>query len=135
LKDRTHTYYLMVVLLLLLLAIPKIINSFLAEHPLRFLYLTIFSIGLFAGYLRYALTVKRKDMRRRLSFQKYGIFLLFILAYVILKAVVRRFFDFQVPNSDYIVLMAIFALGLFITNYGFYSAYLWKTKPRKGPPK
>lgn len=127
-RKRSVYYYLAALIILLGITIPTIIKVFIDQHPLRYLFLIILIIGLSVGVFRYIMKLKRKQMSEQSKIKKYGILLLFILAYMLLKYGIKAMVSYEVSSQDYGIVMAFFFLGLFICYYGLYLLHLWKHK-------
>lgn len=56
------------------------------------------------------------------------IVLVFIFIYVGIKESIKQFVGSEVSSQDYGVVIAFFFLGLFITYYGLYAVYIWKSQ-------
>jgi len=66
-----------------------------------------------------------KETRR---LKKNGVILLFVLIYMMIKSEVKQFMSSGLSGEDYGIVLAYFILGLFISYYGLYSLYLWKSR-------
>jgi len=121
-------YYIMVWMVLFVIFVSTIIKVFVDHHPLRFVFIAFFLVGLLVGYFRYVMRRKSKEMRDTSKFKRYGIILLFILIYMMIKTEVSQFITSELSGQDYGVVFAFFILGLFISYYGFYSFYLWNSR-------
>lgn len=115
-------------LILLTCAIPTIAKTFIDVHPLRYLFVVIFVIGIIVGYLRYLMKLKKESMQNKSKWLRYGFVLLFVLAYMAIRYGVRTVVSYEVSGDDYGIVMAFFILGLFISYYGLNLVQLWKAK-------
>lgn len=59
------------------------------------------------------------------------IVLVFIFIYVGIKESIKQFVGSEVSSQDYGIVIAFFFLGLFITYYGLYPIYIWKSHSTK----
>lgn len=127
-KSFSLNYYITIWFVLFIISISTIIKVFVDNHPLRFIFVLLFIVGLFVGYFRYLMRKKRDAIKQRSKYQRIGILLLFILIYMGIKTGVREFVSSEVSSQDYGIVLAFFILGLFISYYALYSLYLWKLR-------
>ncbi|KKX52622.1 MULTISPECIES: hypothetical protein [Brevibacillus] len=127
-NNRSINFYIIAVLILLACAIPTIAKTFIDVHPLRYLFVVIFVIGIIVGYLRYLMKLKKESMQNKSKWLRYGFVLLFVLAYMAIRYGVRTVVSYEVSGDDYGIVMAFFILGLFISYYGLNLVQLWKAK-------
>lgn len=127
-KSFSLNYYITIWFVLFIISISTIIKVFIDNHPLRFIFVLLFIVGLFVGYFRYLMRKKRDAIKQRSKYQRIGILLLFILIYMGIKTGVREFVSSEVSSQDYGIVLAFFILGLFISYYALYSLYLWKLR-------
>ncbi|MEJ8548121.1 hypothetical protein [Brevibacillus borstelensis] len=129
-QNRSLGFYLIAAVILLVFAVSTLFKTFIDIHPLRYLFVAILLIGAIVGYFRYFMKMKRKEMEQKSKLLRYGVLLLFILAYMAIRYGVQTFVSYEVSSQDYGVVMAFFILGLFISYYGLYALYLWRQKQR-----
>jgi len=127
-KSFSLNYYIITWLILLVISVSTIIKLFVDDHPLRFIFVLLFIIGLFVGYFRYLMRKKRDSIKQKSKYQGFGLLLLFILIYMGIKTGIREFVSSKVSSQDYGIVFAFFILGLFISYYALYSFYLWNLR-------
>lgn len=127
-KNRSIYFYITAFIILLGIASLTMIKVFVDHHPLSYLFLVLFIVGLFVGTFRYLMKVKRKETESKSPLKRYGFLLLLIFGYISIKYGIKTFVSDEVAGQDYGVVIAFFVLGLFITYYGLYSLHLWKIK-------
>ncbi|MFP3919876.1 hypothetical protein U5N28_18895 [Lysinibacillus telephonicus] len=127
-KSYSLNYYIIICSVLFIISISTIIKVFVDNHPLKFIFVLLFIVGLFVGYFRYLMRKKRDAVKQRSKYQRFGILLLFILIYMGIKTGVREFVSSEVSSQDYGIVLAFFILGLFISYYALYSFYLWNLR-------
>ncbi|WP_346235083.1 hypothetical protein MKY04_20875 [Lysinibacillus telephonicus] len=127
-KSYSLNYYIIICSVLFIISISTLIKVFVDNHPLKFIFVLLFIVGLFVGYFRYLMRKKRDAVKQRSKYQRFGILLLFILIYMGIKTGVREFVSSEVSSQDYGIVLAFFILGLFISYYALYSFYLWNLR-------
>ncbi|CAH0120491.1 MULTISPECIES: hypothetical protein [unclassified Paenibacillus] len=125
-RNRSIYYYGLVFSILCIVFLATTVKALADRQPLFYFFMLIFVIGLLVGYFRYYVRVKRKEMADRNKWQKYGLLLLFIAIYAVIRYGVRELISNEVSGQDYGIVLAFFILGLFISYFGCYSFYLWK---------
>lgn len=125
-NSKSLNYYTIVLIVITLIFISTIIKAFIDLHPLRFIFIILFAIGLIVGYFRYLMRVRKEQAKSSNWFKKIVFVLLFVLIYVSIKGTIKEVIITEVSTQDYGVVIAFFFLGLFIAYYGFYSYHLWK---------
>ncbi len=128
LKPYSLNYYIIIWFVFFVIFASTIIKVFIDSHPLRLVFILLFTIGLFVGYFRYIMRKKSNEIKEKGKFQRFGLLLVFILIYTVIKTEVSKFVSGEVSSQDYGVVFAFFILGLFISYYGLYSLYLWKVR-------
>ena len=127
-KTYSFYFYTLVWLLLFALSVTTIRKVFVDEHPLRFIFILLFIVGLIVGCFRYLMRKKREAIKQRSKYLRIGILLSFILIYVGIKTGVREFISSEVSSQDYGIVLAFFILGLFMSYYALYAYYLWNLR-------
>ncbi|RUL54031.1 hypothetical protein [Lysinibacillus antri] len=127
-KSYSLNYYITVWLILFVIFVSTIIKVFIDVHPLRFIFIVLFVIGLLVGYFRYIMRLKKDSLKEGNKLKRFGLLLFFILIYMVIKTSVSEFVSSEVSSQDYGVVLAFFILGLFISYYALYSINLLKVR-------
>ncbi|TSI02581.1 hypothetical protein [Lysinibacillus sp. BW-2-10] len=127
-KSYSLNYYITVWLILFVIFVSTIIKVFIDVHPLRFIFIVLFVIGLLVGYFRYIMRLKKDSLKEGNKLKRFGLLLFFILIYMAIKTSVSEFVSSEVSSQDYGVVLAFFILGLFISYYALYSINLLKVR-------
>lgn len=130
-KTNSIYYYIIVWLVLFIIFISTIIKVFVDAHPLKYIFIILFVIGLIVGYFRYMMRIKKDQAKSAGTYNKLMIVLVFIFIYVGIKESIKQFVGSEVSSQDYGIVIAFFFLGLFITYYGLYPIYIWKSHSTK----
>lgn len=126
--NRSISYYRTAFFILLAVAVITLIKTFLDVHPLRVLFLVIFVGGLGIGWFRYKMKIVNEKMQEKNKLHRYGLLLLFLVIYLLIKYGVRSFISIEVTSQDYGIVLAFFILGVFICYYGLFSLHLRRRK-------
>ncbi|WP_263071837.1 hypothetical protein [Perspicuibacillus lycopersici] len=129
-KSYSLSFYIIAWLILFVLSVTTVIEVFVSQHPLRFIFIILFIIGLIVGYFRYLMQKKRESIKNKNKYQRFGILIFFILLYIGMKAGIRIFVGREVSSQDYGIVLAFFILGLFMSYFAFYSYYLWNVRKK-----
>lgn len=130
-RSRSLYYYAVVCFVLIAITVVTLVKSFGDGHPLRYLFLIIFFIGMAVGYFRYWMKIKRMEMKEKGKLLQYGMLVFFIAVYAGIRYGVRSLISYEVSGQDYGIVLAFFILGLFVCYYGLYASFLRKEKQSK----
>lgn len=84
-KTNSIYYYIIVWLVLFIIFISTIIKVFVDAHPLKYIFIILFVIGLIVGYFRYMMRIKKDQAKSAGTYNKLMIVLVFIFIYVGIK--------------------------------------------------